>query len=383
MKLLASAGCHRSGNTVEVFQPGQRKVVFRRLAKRDADLLEIWAGPDRPRSRALAATVEQLGHSPDRFHAAVAQLHLAGLAGDPSLPRAAPSSQSVRVGIVGLGRLGLLIAQGLLDAPLTELQLDDPRIVTTNDLGPGGYRLADIGGKRVLAAAAHLRERTDRVVVGDRGLADPDFVVVTSEARDVSGTAHLVCSGTPHLLVVATATTTEVGPLVLPGHTACANCIELQRRGDPVRPRPHDASSTDGGRAEGEPAIPWHRLPLPEGQQASGAQWTAAGTVECSVPPPAMGQSSNALVGAALAISTAVMALGRIRAARDRSNTGPDVVMMSHLEAAPLAERRTDISTTSIKDGHLNTFKSNWNAHPDCGCADNAGLWTTMAVASA
>jgi bacteriocin biosynthesis cyclodehydratase domain-containing protein len=56
-----------------------------------------------------------------------------------------------------------------------------------------------------------------------------DLVVLTGEAHRDLAAAQLVREGVPHLYVEARETSGVVGPLVLPGRSACARCLALHR----------------------------------------------------------------------------------------------------------------------------------------------------------
>ncbi|HEX4811754.1 MAG TPA: hypothetical protein VFV66_03255 [Nonomuraea sp.] len=80
----------------------------------------------------------------------------------------------------------------------------------------------------VLAGGPHLGDKTDR----------PDLVILAPVVPlDGVLVNELACLGIPHLLASAFEGHGMVGPLVLPGETACLHCLDLTRRDhDPAWP---------------------------------------------------------------------------------------------------------------------------------------------------
>lgn len=135
-----------------------------------------------------------------------------------------------RVGVVGLGRLGLAIAGALAGAGIGELWLADEAMVTAADVAVAGYRLADTGQRRVTAAARVLRDASPRTTVVTRSDSSPDVVVVVASfAVDPGLVMRLMAEGQRHLVVVVTEASVTVGPTVIPGLTTCHRCCELHR----------------------------------------------------------------------------------------------------------------------------------------------------------
>jgi hypothetical protein len=114
------------------------------------------------------------------------------------------------VGISGLGRLGAALALHLATAGIGTLVLDDRSPVQTTDTGLGGYRQGDIGAPRERALRDVLAERHPRTAVVHELDGEPDAVVVVE--------ADVV-----------------LGPLVLPGRSACVACWARQATDEDAR----------------------------------------------------------------------------------------------------------------------------------------------------
>ncbi|AEG43620.1 UBA/ThiF-type NAD/FAD-binding protein [Isoptericola variabilis] len=130
------------------------------------------------------------------------------------------------VGLCGLGRVGAAAALHLATAGVGTLVLDDPRPVQTCDTGLGGYRRDDVGTPRERALTELLAERHPRTdVVHEVDGREPDAVVVVEpDVADPDRYGRLLGDGVPHLPVVVREADVVVGPLVLPGRSACVRC---------------------------------------------------------------------------------------------------------------------------------------------------------------
>lgn len=148
--------------------------------------------------------------------------------GDGSVVMARRRACVVRV--LGLDRVGVAIASTIAAAGIGTIELVDPRVVTRHEVGVGGYTTGHVGMTRTDAAARVVhdvapttRTRAPRrtaphlVVLVERGVADP--VVHAGLLRD----------DVPHLSVVLREASALVGPLVLPGRSACLRCVDLHR----------------------------------------------------------------------------------------------------------------------------------------------------------
>jgi bacteriocin biosynthesis cyclodehydratase domain-containing protein len=223
------------------------------------------AGTDRP----LLAGAARHGVEPQRAHALMSLLDDAGLLTAPQLRSQTQLSSVTAVGgggadrtaltavhppgqgpgvlerrsqrtvvVTGAGRTGAGIAMTLAAAGVGTLAVRDSRPVQTIDVGPGGFRLRDVGQRRDQVLAQHVADvcpATRVHVPGDHELVallgHADLVVhVEDRAVDVAAATRLVAIGTDHLAVVVHEAGAVVGPLVLPGLTPCHRCLDLHRR---------------------------------------------------------------------------------------------------------------------------------------------------------
>lgn len=139
--------------------------------------------------------------------------------------KAFQSVRSASVTVHGAGRLGASIAM-LLDASgVSGLQVNDDAIVDVSDVSPGGHRLVDVGRPRSMA----LRDRLSCAV--RRRKRQVDVVVLAGEDSAARRTlAERLCAeSVTHLHVTTQTGIATVGPLVVPGYTACHGCVDQHR----------------------------------------------------------------------------------------------------------------------------------------------------------
>uniref|UniRef100_A0AAU3I1T1 TOMM leader peptide-binding protein n=1 Tax=Streptomyces sp. NBC_01393 TaxID=2903851 RepID=A0AAU3I1T1_9ACTN len=157
----------------------------------------------------------------------------------------------LRVRVRGAGRVGVLLAALLAGAGVGEVEVRDLGRVEPWDVAPGGLPVESIGERREDAARRAVRraapDRPPRASARDekgeetRGLslvilAPRDGLAV--HAPDPASAEGLITSGTPHLYAGVAEATGVVGPLVLPGDTGCAGCLDQRRADmDPTWPR--------------------------------------------------------------------------------------------------------------------------------------------------
>ncbi|MEV6473759.1 ThiF family adenylyltransferase [Streptomyces sp. NPDC051657] len=165
--------------------------------------------------------------------------------------------RAMRVQVRGAGRVGASIASVLSGAGVGHVEVLDGGRAEHWDVAPGGLPPASVGERRDVAARrlvrrcapgpAPRRARTDGAEAGLPGSAgQPGLSLIVVAPRDglavyapVADTAGpWIASGTPHLYAGVIEATGVVGPLVLPGGTGCAGCLELHRADrDPQWPR--------------------------------------------------------------------------------------------------------------------------------------------------
>ncbi|QNP70334.1 TOMM precursor leader peptide-binding protein [Streptomyces roseirectus] len=151
-----------------------------------------------------------------------------------------------RVRVRGAGRVGAVLAALLSGAGVGTVEVSDEGRVEPGDVSPGGLPAAAVGEPRREAARRAVRAASpDRPPSRESG-PDPGFTLVILAPRDDVGVyapdpavaEPLIASGTPHLYAGVVEATGIVGPLVLPGETACAGCLQHARSdADPAWPR--------------------------------------------------------------------------------------------------------------------------------------------------
>jgi bacteriocin biosynthesis cyclodehydratase domain-containing protein len=164
--------------------------------------------------------------------------------------------RSLRVQVRGAGRVGVVLASLLAGAGVGEIDVRDVGRVEPWDVAPGGLPAESIGERREEAARRAVRrgapDRPPRASSQgtssneedkdkERGLA---LVILTPRdglgihAPDPAAAETLIASGTPHLYAGVVEGTGVVGPMVLPGDTGCAGCLDRGRADrDPTWPR--------------------------------------------------------------------------------------------------------------------------------------------------
>jgi bacteriocin biosynthesis cyclodehydratase domain-containing protein len=159
--------------------------------------------------------------------------------------------RAMRVQIQGAGRVGAVMASVLAAAGVGHIDVQDIGCVEPCDVAPGGLPADSVGDRRTEAARQAVRRaapdrvprrtRSEQTTAGEPGLS---LVILAprdglaAHVPDPAATEPLIASGTPHLYAGVVEGTGVVGPLVLPGMTACAGCLSLGRADrDPTWPR--------------------------------------------------------------------------------------------------------------------------------------------------
>ena len=161
----------------------------------------------------------------ERLTADVASLAL--VRGDGGLPAAIHRAEA-RVLVIGAGRVGAPLAALLATSGVGAVDVLDESAAAAPDSGVGGLGLSDVGRSRGEAARERLRAAVPSAT--DRVVPRPDLVVLApSRPEQLEDAQGLFDPRTPHLLAEVRETVGVVGPLVLPGRTACLRCLDLTR----------------------------------------------------------------------------------------------------------------------------------------------------------
>ncbi|MFG2135873.1 ThiF family adenylyltransferase [Streptomyces sp. NPDC048650] len=238
--------------------PAHARGVVDRLGT--AGLLEdtTASGPGTEAVRADGAAFDRL--RPDLASLSVRHPETGGAMGRMGARRA------VRARVRGAGRVGAAVAALLSAAGIGRVEVLDGGDVAPWDVTPGGLPAERIGERRD-AGARRLVQRSSpwsraprpRVPVSDSGEPGLSLVVLAPRdglaayAPDPVLSEPLLSAGIPHLYAGVIEGTGVVGPLVLPGGSACARCDELHRTdAEPAWPRL--LAQWRSGR--GSPAVP-------------------------------------------------------------------------------------------------------------------------------
>jgi hypothetical protein len=142
------------------------------------------------------------------------------------------------VHVVGGDRLGAQVAGLLAAAGVGHLHVLDTTATVVADAAPGGVSAADAGLPRERSAEAVVRRSAPSTTVGPlpAGRA-PDLTVLAAGVPGRAEQDALLRTAQPHLAVAVRETTGVVGPLVVPGASACLRCLDLARtERDPAWP---------------------------------------------------------------------------------------------------------------------------------------------------
>ncbi len=163
----------------------------------------------------------------DRLRGDVASLGLRhGGSGLPALRR----RDLAQVRVLGGGRLGTPLALLLAAAGVGAVEVVDDAAVRPEDVSPGGFALADLG--RIRSVTAHERIAAVAPACSPGDVRAPHLVVLVGGSGDPQAPP-----GVAHLLVEVREQVGVVGPLVLPGRSACLRCLDHTRTDrDPAWP---------------------------------------------------------------------------------------------------------------------------------------------------
>ncbi|GGP88397.1 TOMM precursor leader peptide-binding protein [Streptomyces roseolilacinus] len=230
---------------------GWLEALLNRLAR--AGLLEDTAAGGR-----AADAVRREAGALDRLRADLGSLSVVHRGpGEPMRRLAARGG--MRVQVRGAGRVGAAVAALLSAAGVGRVDVRDGGRVRPWDVAPGGLPPESVGERRDVAARRLVARsapggraacatggaggvsgaggEAGAVGAGGGGGPEPGLSLVVVAPRDGLAayapdpvTADTwVGTGTPHLFAGVLEATGVVGPLVLPGDSACARCVELGR----------------------------------------------------------------------------------------------------------------------------------------------------------
>lgn len=134
--------------------------------------------------------------------------------------------RAARVVVDGAGRVGVPVATLLAAAGVGTVQLVDDGLTRPEDCGVGGLPAAAVGRPRQEAAHELVTAATAQPVAAATRVALPDLVVLTPPAGAPSPEPPRLL---PHLLSEVRGEVGVVGPLVIPGTSACLRCVDLTR----------------------------------------------------------------------------------------------------------------------------------------------------------
>jgi hypothetical protein len=140
------------------------------------------------------------------------------------------------VRVHGAGRVGAGIATFLAASGVGWVGCQDAGLAEAADVTPAGLGADDVGTGRAVGVARAVRRVAPEVRTADDARQVPDLAVITGRP-DPLLLAALIRDRVPHLLVRADEAIGVVGPLVIPGRSACQRCIDLSKAArDPAWP---------------------------------------------------------------------------------------------------------------------------------------------------
>jgi hypothetical protein len=139
--------------------------------------------------------------------------------------------------VYGAGRVGASVATFLAASGVAWVSCLDPVPAVAADVTPAGLGAADVGASRAAGVARAVRRVAPEVRTENDASRVPDLAVITGRP-DPALLAALMRDRVPHLVVHADEAIGVVGPLVVPGRSACVRCVNLSKAArDPAWPR--------------------------------------------------------------------------------------------------------------------------------------------------
>ena len=194
-------------------------------------------------------------------------------------------AQSIVV-VSGDGPLTVGVVLGLVQAGVGRVCVDTAGVVLACDLGTG-YLDTDRGQDRLTAtrdAAHRIRPDAAAVVAAATGRQVPDLEVLADAlGPEPERVTRLHAAGTAHMPVRLRDGIGVVGPLVLPGRSACLGCLELSRRAR-APCWPTVAAQLTGRRGRADPASTAATAALATAQAVAALDAIVGG----GAPPPTL-----------------------------------------------------------------------------------------------
>jgi bacteriocin biosynthesis cyclodehydratase domain-containing protein len=241
-----------------------------------AELLPELRNPTAPESFVDRAV--QRGVSATDATTLLEALHDAGeLVDAADAGRVAAHRRTCAVVVAGTGPLSVALVLGLVAGGVGAVHLRTTGLVGGGDLGTGLFD-DDRGLPRLGAVRGAVRRLAPlATVTAPPRTLTPDLVVLADEAPDPGVLAELVAERTAHLPVRLRDGVGVVGPLVLPGRTACLTCLDLQRGAlDPGWPM--IAAQLVGQRGAADPACVAATAAFGTAQALAALDGTTGGT---------------------------------------------------------------------------------------------------------
>jgi hypothetical protein len=139
--------------------------------------------------------------------------------------------------VYGAGRVGASVATFLAASGVAWVSCVDTAAAVAADVTPAGLGAADVGASRAAGVARAVHRVAPEVRTENDTRRVPDLAVITGRPDQVL-LAALMRDRVPHLVVQADEAIGVVGPLVVPGHSACVRCVNLSKAArDPAWPR--------------------------------------------------------------------------------------------------------------------------------------------------
>jgi hypothetical protein len=139
--------------------------------------------------------------------------------------------------VYGAGRVGACVATFLAASGVAWVSCLDTAAAAAADVTPAGLGAADVGTSRAAGVARAVHRVAPEVRTADDPGRLPDLAVITGRPDPVLLVA-LMRDRVPHLVVHADEAIGTVGPLVIPGRSACVRCADLSKAArDPAWPR--------------------------------------------------------------------------------------------------------------------------------------------------